>query len=526
MQTMSTTPDSMSAPASGACLVCGGRKIHYCFSIQRFRVEECAQCGLMRLNPQPTDLELAEPGDARRHGDTDPDLDLHAGELRNINADRCLDLLTRYTGAPLAGRLLRIGPDSGAFAARARARGLEVSEVAGEPELESAGAGFDCVVFTDVLAHTRDPRLLLRRVHALLREGGTAVAIVPTLDSPPARVLKGKWRGFSPQNLWYYSLGTLRRLLHGEAFGALKMEFASKALSIDYAAEYFARHPSQPYSALVRLLRRVLPRRLRRYPVSLRSSDVIALARREESRPARKLSIVMPAYNEEKSIRGGIERVLAKRIEGVEIELIIVESNSTDGTRGIVRDYENRERVKVVWQERARGKGNAVRAGFEHIGGDYVLIQDADDEYDIEDYDALLEPLLSGEAAFVLGARHGGGAWKMRKFDDQPLAGHVLNFGHWFFATLVNVVFGLSLKDPFTMYKVFRADCLRGLKFECNRFDFDFELLIKLVRSGYRPIEIPVNYRSRSFKEGKKVNAFRDPWTWLRAIVKFRLQKM
>jgi hypothetical protein len=76
------------------------------------------------------------------------------------------------------------------------------------------------------------------------------------------------------------------------------------------------------------------------------------------------------------------------------------------------------------------------------------------------------------------------------------------------------------------MYKVFRADCLRGLQFECDRFDFDYELLIKLVRKGYRPIEIPVNYRSRSFKEGKKVDAFRDPWTWLRAIVKFRLQKL
>jgi len=90
----------------------------------------------------------------------------------------------------------------------------------------------------------------------------------------------------------------------------------------------------------------------------------------------------------------------------------------------------------------------------------------------------------------------------------------------------VNVVYGLRLKDPFTMYKVFRFDCLRGLKFECNRFDFDYELLIKLVRRGYRPVEIPVNYRSRSFKEGKKVDALRDPITWLRAIVKFRFQKL
>jgi hypothetical protein len=81
---------------------------------------------------------------------------------------------------------------------------------------------------------------------------------------------------------------------------------------------------------------------------------------------------------------------------------------------------------------------------------------------------------------------------------------------------------GLKLDDPFTMYKVFRRDCVAGLTFESNRFDFDYELLIKIVRKGYRPIEIPVNYRSRTFSEGKKVSVTRDPWTWLRAILKFR----
>jgi glycosyltransferase involved in cell wall biosynthesis len=218
--------------------------------------------------------------------------------------------------------------------------------------------------------------------------------------------------------------------------------------------------------------------------------------------------------------------VLNKEIDNIEIGLTIVESNSTDGTREIVREYEGRDRVNVIWQEQPRGKGNAVRAGLEQVRGNYVLIQDADDEYDIEDYDSLLEPLVAGEASFVLGARHGGGAWKMRQFNDHRLTGHLLNFGHWFFASLINVAYGLQLRDPFTMYKVFRADCLRGLRFECDRFDFDCELLIKLVRKGYRPVEIPVNYRSRSFKEGKKVDVFRDPWTWIRAILRFRFKKL
>jgi len=167
-----------------------------------------------------------------------------------------------------------------------------------------------------------------------------------------------------------------------------------------------------------------------------------------------------------------------------------------------------------------------VRTGFQYATGDFILIQDADLEYDLEDYDALLEPLIHGREAFVLGSRHGGKAWKMRQFANQRWLSFGLNVGHWFFTSLVNILFWQRLRDPFTMFKVFRRDCLAGLHFECNRFDFDYELLIKLVRKGYTPIEIPVNYRSRSFKEGKKVSMWRDPWTWLAALVRLRLTRI
>jgi hypothetical protein len=91
---------------------------------------------------------------------------------------------------------------------------------------------------------------------------------------------------------------------------------------------------------------------------------------------------------------------------------------------------------------------------------------------------------------------------------------------------MLNASLGIWLRDPFTMYKVFRRDCLAGLTFECDRFDFDWELLIKLVRKGYRPIEIPISYQSRSFKEGKKIRMFRDPLTWMRALVKSRFSRL
>jgi glycosyltransferase involved in cell wall biosynthesis len=165
-----------------------------------------------------------------------------------------------------------------------------------------------------------------------------------------------------------------------------------------------------------------------------------------------------------------------------------------------------------------------VRAGLKIATGDVVLFQDADLEYDINDYDALIDPILSYRCNFVIGSRHGSGrnSWKLRQFADSPGLASVFNLGHVFFLTLFNVLYRQNLTDPFSMFKVFRRDCLWGLSFECNRFDFDHEIVIKLLRKGYKAVELPVNYKSRSLKEGKKVTIFRDPLTWLRALWKFR----
>jgi glycosyltransferase involved in cell wall biosynthesis len=218
---------------------------------------------------------------------------------------------------------------------------------------------------------------------------------------------------------------------------------------------------------------------------------------------------------------------LRKELPGLQVEIIVVESNSTDGTREAALKYKEHPRVKLILENRPLGKGRAVRSGLNAASGDYVLIQDADLEYDLEDYDALLEQLTGGRGALVLGSRHGGRkVLKMRQFTGQHGLSLFVNIGHWFFTALVNVLFLQRLRDPFTMFKVFRRDCLFGLEFECNRFDFDYELLIKLIRKGYRPIELPVNYRSRSYKEGKKVRLFRDPLSWLGVLARLRCAKI
>jgi glycosyltransferase involved in cell wall biosynthesis len=243
--------------------------------------------------------------------------------------------------------------------------------------------------------------------------------------------------------------------------------------------------------------------------------------------PAVTVSVVVPVYNEISTVRRALDALVAKRIPGYELNLIIVESNSTDGSREAVLGYRGLPRVTLLLEETPKGKGHAVRAGLMAATGEIIMIQDADLEYDLGDYEKLLAPIASGEHSFILGSRHSREqGWAIRKFTDQKVRAAVLNLAHWTFTLMINASLGVWLTDPFTMYKVFRRDCIKGLRFECNRFDFDWELLIKLVRKGYRPVEIPVSYQSRSFAEGKKVSMFRDPLTWMVALAKYRFQPL
>jgi glycosyltransferase involved in cell wall biosynthesis len=233
------------------------------------------------------------------------------------------------------------------------------------------------------------------------------------------------------------------------------------------------------------------------------------------------VSVIVPVYNESETIEAVLEQLVALDHPRVEYEIVIVESNSTDGSREIVQRFEDAPNVRLILQDEARGKGNAVRAGFEHAVGEIFLIQDGDLEYRISEYPLLLDPILDGRHEFVLGCRHVPGQ-RMRDIPEQPLKGQVLNAAHWVFTGLFDLTYGVRLRDPFTMFKVFRASCIDDLEFVADRFDFDWELLAKLIRRGYKPVEIPITYKARSFGQGKKVRMFADPPTWVRACFKFR----
>lgn len=238
------------------------------------------------------------------------------------------------------------------------------------------------------------------------------------------------------------------------------------------------------------------------------------------------LSIIVPVFNEAPHIFTSLPALLNKSFS-LPREIIVVESGSTDGSHEFVRHMETKGLIRAIYQPKPMGKGHAVREGLAASQGTILAIQDADNEYDLEDFEPLLEPILGLREAFVLGARHGGkNLLKMRSFSQQPILGSLLNFGHIFFCALVNILFHQKLRDPFTMYKIFRRDCIEGTTFQCCRFDFDFELLVKIIQKGYSPIEVPVNYRSRSFHEGKKVRMIHDPLTWLRALVLLKLKRL
>lgn len=236
-----------------------------------------------------------------------------------------------------------------------------------------------------------------------------------------------------------------------------------------------------------------------------------------------KLSVIIPIYNEAATAREFLLKITDKHLKDIEIELVVVESNSTDGTREIVKEFEATSHMKVFWQHQPKGKGNAVRTGLANASGDIVLIQDADMEYSLDDYEKLIAPIVENRADFVLGTRHTKGSWQMRQFTTGKQVATLFNLAHWGFTALLNISLGTRMTDPFTMFKVFRRSCLDKFTLECNRFDLDWEIVIKLVRAGYKPLEIPVTYKSRDFKEGKKVSIWKDPPTWIKAWWKYAI---
>ena len=229
-----------------------------------------------------------------------------------------------------------------------------------------------------------------------------------------------------------------------------------------------------------------------------------------------KLSIIIPVYNERELAPLLLERVeQAVLPEGVTREVVLIDDCSTDGTRDWLRELKDtRPDLIVQLHERNQGKGAALRTGFAAATGDAIIVQDADLEYDPREYAALLEPLLDGRADVVFGTRFLGHTHRVLYYWHSV--------GNWLLTMLSNMLSNINLTDMECCYKLFKADVLRQVRLQEDRFGFEPEVTAKVARLGVRIYEVPVSYSGRTYAEGKKIN-WRDGVSALRCILRYNL---
>ncbi|MFB3815789.1 MAG: glycosyltransferase [Terriglobales bacterium] len=300
-----------------------------------------------------------------------------------------------------------------------------------------------------------------------------------------------------------------------------KAAFLFAALLVVFPFTYYVvfphpryRHPVEPIMLILAAYLISETREMRQ-----RASDNTEMAHEPAQQRPTTLSIVIPCYNERQTIRRVIEAVLDANASAMQKEIVVVDDCSTDGTRDVLAQVETdyrrdpRGTVRVAYHEHNQGKGAAVRTGFKQAGGDIMLVQDADLEYDPRDYPILLEPILEGHADAVFGNRFHGGAHR------------VLYFWHFqanrLLTLICNMLTDLNLSDMEVGYKVFRREVLERLTLKSNRFGFEPEVTVKTARLGCRIYEVPISYHGRTYAEGKKIG-WKDGVAALWHMIKYR----
>ena len=223
-----------------------------------------------------------------------------------------------------------------------------------------------------------------------------------------------------------------------------------------------------------------------------------------------KLSIVIPIYNE----RETLETLIAKvNVVDYDKEILLIDDFSSDGTREVLKKYENKENFQVLYHDHNQGKGAALRTGFSNANGDIIIIQDADLEYNPADYGTLIEPILDGRADVVYGSRFLGGPHRVLLFWHS--------IGNMVLTTFSNMLTNINLTDMETGYKVFTKRVNDTLTFKCDRFGFEPEFTAKVAKNNFRIYEVPISYNGRDYSEGKKIT-WKDGVAAIWYIIKFK----
>jgi len=224
------------------------------------------------------------------------------------------------------------------------------------------------------------------------------------------------------------------------------------------------------------------------------------------------LSIVIPVFNEKDTLLKIIKKIDELPLS-LERELILVDDGSTDGSKEILKNLETREDCKVIYKEKNTGKGDSLKIGFKKSKGDYVIVQDADLEYDPKDYLKLIEEIKKNNNTVVYGSRFSG------NYKDMSVLHY---YGNKFLTVVTNILFGVKLTDMETCYKLFPGELIRNLQLKANRFDFEPEITAKIIKNKYKIVEVPISYYGRTHFEGKKITWF-DGFNAIWSLIKFKL---
>jgi hypothetical protein len=495
-----------------SCPACRADAERYLFHKRGVRFVQCRSCNVVYVNPParevPTYFDVA-PTDA---GVTIEDQEHLRKELDDVL--RYATEVYRMRRGSSPGRVLIAGrtphdedvgsPEPAQLVRLARDEALRlVHDADVSPITASMGDDIELLVLNQLLEACPRASEVVARITDHLPDGALLVVVYSNVDSLPGRLLRRNWRRFFDWKSVYFDSENVRSMMESAGLRFVAQSGVRTSYTVTRALDL-----AMPGTPLAGVARRVgLDSANARVP----TGTYVSLFERSQTTDVPELlSVIVPVFNEADYVRAVLEELLGKRFV-IPHEVIVVESNSTDGTRELVRTFEGRRGISVIYEDRPSGKGSAVRRGLKASGGTIVLIQDADFEYDLDDYDALLEPIIQRRTSFVLGSRSLGlDDWKVRRFARSRVKALLMNIAQVLFARTFNLLYQQRVTDVNTMFKVFRRECIEGVDFRATGFSFDIELACMLVKNGYGPMEVPVNYVARGFDEGKKINFVRE----------------
>jgi hypothetical protein len=405
-------------PIEFRCPICDGAHAAYIFGARQFQIFRCEGCALtfsksLTRGIDPSSSTQSPTIRVSRRNERD-----HASLLASLDA------------VMIDGPVLVVAGSDDRLIPLLKQRGMTIGRVADHEAFSSAewDQSYHAAIVSTALMRVPDPRAALLKIRKHLTQGAPLLLSVPLLDGTQARLMGRNWHEWQPPNLWYFTRQTLNLLLLSAGFEHVWFRPEHRNYSLDALSERMhGNAEATPWLRRVESVRRLLPQRVRRREFRLPSGTDAVSAIAAPARSECVVSIVVPVFNERATFSTMMDALLVKQLPGMRKEIIVVESNSTDGSRELVQSYRDHPEIRIVLQPAPRGKGNAVREGLRFATGDIVMIQDADLEYDLDDYDALLAPIGSWQSMFVLGSRHQG-SWKMRKFNDAPVTAAVFNF--------------------------------------------------------------------------------------------------